>query len=88
MINYGRVISDYEPQEIEITQTAVFVAKDIVPYEISIDEYTISGYEYTYIEYSINEYILLLSQHNDGLQEELLDTQVALCDIWEALNDG
>ena len=46
MINYGKVRSSEIPQETEITSEYVFVASNIEPYEFSIEDKVLSGYEY------------------------------------------
>jgi len=78
MINYGKVKSSQVPKTIEITNSQVFIAKNISKYEEKFDDYSIEGYEYDYVGYDKDEYILLL--HN-----EVLDTQMALCDIYESI---
>ena len=78
MKNYGVIYGTTEPQPIEITATSVFIASNIEPYEEQIDDTTISGYKYNYIEYTKDEY--LLQQTNDiaTLQEELAAAKVLL----------
>ena len=88
MINYGKVYSTNLPLEIEVTNDMVFLAKNINAYTKIIEDHAVSGYEYDYIGYTKNEYISLLSQQNQQLQNELLDTQSALCDVYELLEGG
>lgn len=88
MINYQKTYSDTQPQEIEITDTMVFIAKNIKQYSKVIDEHEVMGYEYDCIAYTKNEYIQLLAEQNNLLKEELLDTQIALCDVYELLEGG
>lgn len=83
MINYGKVKSTAMPQEIEITETKVFLASNVHEYEVKIDDHVLAGYEYEYVEYDKNEYLQLLAAKNTALQDELLDTQAALCDVYE-----
>ena len=64
MINYGKVKSSVRPQNIEITATKVFVASNIEEYQEEIEEKVISGYQYDYIEYSKDEYILIMAQNS------------------------
>lgn len=88
MINYGKVQSNIEPPKIETTDNMIFIANNIQKYTTTIDDHLITGYEYDYIGYTKNEYITLLSEQNEELKEELLDTQVALCDVYELLEGG
>ena len=78
MINYGKVRSSQAPKSIEITSSQVFIAKNISKYEETFDDYIMQGYEYDYVGSDKDEYILLL--HN-----QILDTQMALCDIYESI---
>ncbi len=43
-------------------------------------------YTYTETQYSKNEYILLLSQKNNSLEEQLTDTHLALCELYEMIS--
>ena len=78
MTNYGKVRSSQAPKSIEITNSQVFIAKNISKYEETFDDYIMQGYEYDYVGYDKDEYILIL--HN-----QILDTQMALCDIYESI---
>lgn len=81
MINYGRVKSSVRPQEIEITSNKVFIASNIQEYQDIIDDKTINGYEYDYISYTKDEYILLMAQNNSDivtLREELEAAKILL----------
>lgn len=78
MINYGRVRGAEVPQNIEITNTAVYIASNIEPYTEDIDDKTVTGYEYDYIQYSKDEYLLILSERNEILSDELQATKIIL----------
>lgn len=88
MINYGIQRGYVRPQEIEITASAVFVASNITPYTKEYDGKVEEGYEYEYIGYTKDEYILQLARDNKKLQQDLLDTQLALCDLYESIEGG
>lgn len=85
MINYGKQHSNNEPQPITITSTKVLVANNVIPYTLETDNHIINGYEYDYIEYDKDEYILKIIQDNEQMQQNLIDTQMALCDLYESL---
>lgn len=78
MKNYGIVYGSTEPQAIEITPTSVFIASNVEPYEEQIDNITISGYKYNYVEYSKDEYLLQQANNLVELQEELAAAKVLL----------
>lgn len=71
MKNLGLQRGSVEPKEVEITNTAVFVASNIRPYTQVIDDITVSGYEYNYTEYGKDEYIEALVMNNNTKIEEL-----------------
>ena len=73
MINYGKVRSSEIPQETEITSEYVFVASNIEPYEFSIEDKVLSGYEYDYIAYTKDEYIQYIVEKNNKTITELED---------------
>lgn len=78
MTNLGRVRGNDRPQEIQITNSSVFIASNIQTYEETIDEHYISGFEYDLIQYSKDEYLLLLAQQNNELKDELQAAKILL----------
>lgn len=78
MKNYGKVQSSTQPPEIEFTETKVFVASNIEAFTQSLGGYEESGYEYDYVEYNKDEYIQLLSQQSQRLEEELAAAKILL----------
>ena len=47
-----------------------------------IDNYE---FEYHLVQYSKDEYIKLIDDRNAELEEQLTDTQLALCDVYEMI---
>ena len=78
MINHGTQYSTAEPQAIEITSDAVFVATNITPYSKEIEGHTMSGYQYNYTQYSLAEYLALQNANIASLQEELDAAKILL----------
>lgn len=78
MMNLGRVRGNDRPQDIKITDSSVFIASNIQTYEETIDEHYITGFEYNLIQYSKDEYLLLLAQQNNELADELQATKILL----------
>lgn len=58
MISYENVCSNDKPQDIEITETQVFLAKNIKEYSEIIEDHEISGYKYDYFIYTKDEFLL------------------------------
>ena len=66
------------PREIEITNNSVFIATDIQPYEETVNDVTVSGYEYHYYEYGKDEYIELLVTNNNTTNAKLVELEEQL----------
>ena len=82
MINYGRVRSSNRPEELEITDTSVFIASNIEEYSNTYDGITVNGYEYDYVAYTKDEYLTTVAIQNmhaiTELQDELEATKILL----------
>lgn len=87
MTNYGKQRSTVKPLEVELTETKVFVASNITPVKESgtAEQEGFSGFEFDLLEYSKDEYIQLQAERNDFLANELTNTQLALCEVYEML---
>ena len=73
-----KVRSAIEPQEITVTATSVLVAKNVTPYEETMGDKTISGYEYDCEIYSKDEYLIHQQQQIASLAEELAAAKILL----------
>jgi hypothetical protein len=82
VIDYGRIQSTERPQDVEMTDTQVFIADNIEEYEKEIDKHVVQGFEYDYKSYTKDEYIQLLNDKNAraiaALQEELAAAKILL----------
>ena len=78
MKDYGRIRGSIEPQTIEITPSSVFIASNVTTYTEDIEGHTISGYEYNYIEYTKDEYLLQQSTKIASLEQELQAAKILL----------
>lgn len=85
MKDLGKQRSTVEPLNVEILQTKVFVASNIIPVEETIGEETFNGYEFDLVEYDKDEYIEMLDERNKNLEENITQTQIALCDVYELI---
>lgn len=75
-----------------VTPDTVYVHTDIVEVSSTDDSTTSVLYQYHEIQYGIQEYIELIGSENTALrnqleetQNELTDTQLALCDVYELI---
>lgn len=78
MINHGIQYSTVRPQNIEMTADSVFIASDITPYSKEIEGHTLSGFQYNYVQYSKDEYLIQQSASIAALQEELAAAKILL----------
>jgi len=89
MIKHGTTYSSIRPQGIEINESKVFVATNIVETTGENDHGDfLTYYSYDLDEYDKNEYMGMLAEKNIQLEQELLNTQMALCDLYEAMEKG
>ena len=85
MKNYGLQRSAVEPKAVEITESKVFVATDIEQVTLNMDEQEVQEYQFNLVEYDKDEYIKIISEKNKELEQQMTDTQLALCDVYEML---
>lgn len=87
MINYGKTYSDERPEEVDVKETMVFVASNIkeVLTPDPEGEENKTQYEFDYVGYTKDEYIKLMTDTNSDMNAQLLDAQLALCELYEML---
>lgn len=85
MIDYGIQYSAVEPKEVEAIGPNIFVADNIEPYAMDVEERHMEGFKYHCVCYTKDEYIAYLAQRNYDLEQQIIDTQVALCELYEAI---
>lgn len=85
MVDYGIVRSTVKPEEKVIDEFSVWVNTDISEIEVSHEDDTHTEFEYHQVQYSKEEYIKLIDAKNADLEQELTNTQLALCDVYEML---
>ncbi len=78
MKEYTKIHSAARPQDIEITQNAVYIAKNITPYEETIDGRVVTGYEYDCEDYTKDEYLIHQNEKIASLEEELKAAKILL----------
>lgn len=85
MTEYKKVQSTIKPMETEFDEYSVWVNSDIHEITVTDENGSHTEYEYNQAQYSKDEYIKLMSEQNKALENELTDTQIALCDIFEMI---
>ena len=75
------------PDEVVIDEYSVWVHSNIK--EVSEpgmdDQEGFTGYEFNMIQYDKDEYILMISEKNQQLEQQVTNTQLALCEVYELI---
>lgn len=87
MTEYKNVQSHIKPKEIEIDSYSVWVNQNILEITITDENGEHTEYEYNQTQYSKDEYIKIMFEQNQTLEEKLTDTQLALCDVYEMIGE-
>ena len=86
MINYGKVRSTIKPEPIVIDEFSVWQHTNIQPVSENVgEENEFVGFEYEMVQYDKNEFILNQAAEKEILQQQVTDTQLALCEVYEMM---
>ena len=86
MINYGKVRSTIKPEPIVIDEFSVWQHTNIQPVSENVgEENEFVGFEYEMIQYGKDEFILNQAAEKEVLQQQVTDTQLALCEVYEMI---
>ena len=86
MIDYGKVRSTVKPDEIVIDEFSVWQHTNIQEVSENVgEENEFVGYEFSMVQYDKNEFILQQATDNAALQQQITDTQLALCEVYEMM---
>lgn len=86
MVDYGKVRSTIKPESVVIDDYSVWVNTSIEAVSENVGTETeFNGFEYSMVQYDKNEYILKQAQANAELSDQLTETQLALCDVYEMI---
>ena len=86
MKNYGVQKSSVLPNNFEITDSKVFVYENIEKIISKIEDQEITEYQFNLIGYDKDEYIKIISEKNEELNQQIIDTQLALCEVYELIS--
>ena len=73
------------PLDTEVCDGVVLVAEDIHQVTVENEDGTNTEWEYDLKVYTSREYIALLSEQNKALQSTIIETELALCDVYETI---
>ena len=86
MKDFGKTRSTVKPDAVVIDDNSVWVHTDIQEVHESVGEdQSFDGYEFNMIQYEKDEYIKIISEKNEELEQQVTDTQLALCEVYELL---
>lgn len=86
MVDYGKVKSTIKPESVVIDDYSVLENTNIEAVSENVGTETeFNGFEYNMVQYDKNEYILKQAQANAELSDQLTETQLALCDVYEMI---
>ena len=86
MINYGKVRSTIKPEPIVIDEFSVWQHTNIQPVSENVgEENEFVGFEYEMIQYGKDEFVLNQAAEKEVLQQQITDTQLALCEVYEMI---
>lgn len=85
MVDYGRIRSTVRPEEKVVDDYSVWVNTDIQEVQVTDEMGDRTEFEFNQVQYSKEEYIKLIDTKNAALEQQLTDTQLALCDVYEML---
>lgn len=86
MINHDRIRSTVKPEPIVIDEFSVWRCTNIQEISENIgEENEFIGYEFNMIQYDKDEFILQQTAENANLQQQIIDTQLALCEVYELM---
>lgn len=86
MINIGTIMGDAEQAKpLVIGKDTVYVHTDITPVPDDEENGIRGMFSYTEVQYDKDEYIEMMAQQNENLNTNLIDTQLALCEIYESI---
>ena len=86
MVDYGKVKSTIKPESVVIDDYSVWENTNIEAVSENVGTETeFNGFEYNMVQYDKNEYIQKQAQANAELSDQLTETQLALCDVYEMI---
>lgn len=84
MTDYGIVKSTVRPEPIKIDEFSVWKHSDIHEVAENIgEENEFVGWEYRMVQYDKDEYLKMQIAANAELEEQITNTQLALCEFYE-----
>lgn len=85
MIDHGKTRASEAPEAVVVDENSVWVASNVQPVTVTDESGERTEYEFDLVQYGKDEYIRHMIEQNGTLEQQLTDTQLALCDVYELI---
>lgn len=85
MINHGRVRATETPEAVVVDEFSVWVASNVQSVTVADEQGERVEYEFSLTQYTKDEYIRALIERNQTLETDIVNTQIALCEVYELM---
>lgn len=85
MIEHGIVRAIVEPEPVTVDANSVWVAKNVQEVAVQDEQGERTEYEFSLTQYTKDEYIRALIKQNQTLETDIVNTQIALCEVYELM---
>lgn len=84
-MNHGLVRACERPEAVVVDEYSVWVASDVQSVTVRDESGEHTEYEFNLVQYEKDEFIHGMIEQNQSLEQQLTDTQIALCDVYELI---
>lgn len=85
MIEHGVVRAVVKPEAVTVDANSVWVAKNIQEVAVHDEQGERTEFEFSLTQYTKDEYIRALIEQNQTLETDIVNTQIALCEVYELM---
>lgn len=85
MIEHGVVRAVVEPEAVTVDANSVWVAKNVQEVTVQDEQGQRTEFEFSLTQYTKDEYIRALIEQNQTLETDIVNTQIALCEVYELM---
>ena len=84
-MNHGLVRACERPEAVVVDEHSVWVASGVQSVTVRDESGEHTEYEFNLVQYEKDEFIHGMIEQNQSLEQQLTDTQIALCDVYELI---
>ena len=85
MRNRGLGRAGERPEAVVVDEHSVWVASNVQSVTVRDESGEHTEYEFNLVQYEKDEFIHGMIEQNQSLEQQLTDTQIALCDVYELI---